>query len=738
MMSILISSNLDLPSHKDHSVVYNIVMTFLNRFSAFFLPSLFFVIGLATLYDYGMNWDSPIHFARGQAYLRYILTGKTNYDGLPGYCMNADNLISQVDYETGEVCDRHRKVRVSAYESNLIDFNSWVAQSVYGHPAFSDLMLAASNKILFQYLGWVEDVDAYHFYTLFTTFLLALTVAVWTKQTFGIFASIISVLTVYTFPLLAGEQHFNVKDPPMAAFFILSLYLFWLSLTKKKSLYLILSALAGGASFGTKFNFVFAPFILLPWIIVFGVTLLRKTTIRSVLSRKMFFVFSLYPIIVFLVFFLTWPALWPDPLKNIPQVFRYYQDIGSSQCGYSSLTFSWFTNCFQSISLKYLIYTIPPFSLFLFAVGFVVSLIRFKGKSFVTILWLSFFAITIIRVTLPASNIYGGLRQIMEFIGPFAMITGIGALFLRDLIVKTLARLLQGKALNRKTLAFIVSISLGLGYIPIAIELVRLHPNENVYFNSFIGGLKGAAEKNFPGYGNTYGNAYLQGVKWLNQNAEPGARLALVSGLGQNLSRGQLRYDIDFANNYRSGYNQEGEYLMLLIAGNETWIETFRHKYLLLLNPLYDLKVDGISLLTIWKNDKKYLKDGITLDGQTERKIDIKFIAAGNKKEVIIKLNGNKNLKALGLTFPSQRCKDNMIGARIHISDNGSEYIQKAEGVNNFTDREILGYNADLVYLFPGDKAQYIKIISPENYSCELSTIDFSIFTFVRFNDNPN
>lgn len=713
-------------------------MSFLNRFSAFFLPLLFFIIGLATLYDYGMNWDSPIHFARGQAYLRYILTGKTNYNDLPSFCMNEGNLISRVDYKTGEICDRHRRVRVSEYESPLLDFNSWVAKSVYGHPSFSDIILAISNNIFFKYLGWVEDINAYHLYSLFTTFLLALTVSIWIKQTFGAFASIIAVLTIYTFPLLAGEQHFNVKDPPMAAFFTISLYLFWLSIVKKKALYLVLSALAGGASFGTKFNFVFAPFILLPWIMAYGVMLLRTKTARSVLTKKMLFAASLYPAVVFLVFFLSWPALWENPLKNIPQVFRYYQDIGGSTCAYSRFTFLWLANCSQLTTLKYFIYTLPSFSLFLFAVGFIASITQFKKKGYVTVLWLSFFIITLMRVTLPVSNIYGGLRQIMEFVGPFAMITGIGTLFLRDLITKALVKLSSGKVLQRKTIVLGVSILLGLGYVPITIELVRLHPNENVYFNSFIGGLKGAAEKNFPGYGNTYGNAYLQGVKWLNQNAEPGAKLALVSGLGQNLSRSQLRYDIDFANNYRSGYNQEGEYLMLLVTGNEAWTETFRHKYLSLLEPLYDLSVDSVSLLIIWKNDENFLKDGVNLDSQIERGINIKFAKEESKKEIIIELNGSKNLKGLGLTFPSQECKDSMIGTKIYISTNGSEYIQKAEGINNFTDREILGYNADFVYLFPGDKAQYIKVIPPESYSCELSTINFSVFTFARFYDNLN
>lgn len=734
----IISSNLDLPSHKDYSVVYNIVMTFLNRFSAFFLPLLFFVVGLTTLYDYGMNWDSPIHFARGQAYLRYILTGKTNYNDLPSFCMNEENLISRVDYKTGEICDRHRRVRVSEYESPLLDFNSWVAKSVYGHPAFSDIMLAISNNVFFRYLGWVEDINAYHLYSLFTTFLLVLTVSVWTKQTFGTFASIIAVLTIYTFPLLAGEQHFNVKDPPMAAFFTISLYLFWSSIVKKKVLYLVLSALVGGASFGTKFNFVFAPVILLPWTITYGAALLRAKMARVVLSRTMLFTFGFYPVIIFLVFFLTWPALWPDPLSNIPQVFKYYQDIGGPSCTYSPFTSLWWTQCAHLITPKYFIYTMPPFSLFLFSVGFIVSMIWFRKKNYLPFLLLSFFLTTILRVTLPIASIYGGLRQIMEFIAPMAMIAGIGALFLRDLTVRLLIKFSFVKGFNKKTISRSVSLLFVLGYIPIAMEMVRLHPNENVYFNFFIGGLKGAAEKNFPGYGNTYGNAYLQGVKWLNQNAEAGAKLALVSGLGQNLSRSQLRYDINFANNYRSGYNQEGEYLMLLIAGNETWAETFRHKYLSLLNPLFDLKVDTVSLLTIWKNDKNFLKDGVNLDSQIERGIDIKFAKEESKKEIIIELNGSKNLKGLGLTFPSQECKDGMIGTKIYISTNGSKYIQKAEGINNFTDRETLGYNADFVYLFPGDKAQYIKVIPPESYSCELSTIDFSIFTFVRFYNNSN
>lgn len=688
-----------------------------SRFFFSLLPIFFLIISLATIYDYGMNWDSPIHFARGQSYLRYILTGKTNYEGLPQPCQNAANLTSSVDYQTGEVCDRHRKIRVSEYQSVLFDLNSWIAKAVYGHPAFSDLMLATSNNIFYKGLGLLEDIPAYHLYNILTTFLLALVVSIWAKQTFGIFASIVAVLVVYTFPLLAGEQHFNVKDPPMAAFFSLSLYLFWLGFEKKKTKYLIMSALAGGASFGTKFNFIFAPFILLPWITAYLIT--ERTRLSKLLTKQMILALIFYPAIVFLVFFATWPALWSDPFENVSEVIRYYREIGGSKCSYFYFTPLWFSQCTQSITLKYFLFTLPPFSLFLFLIGSIVSLVRFKKKRFITILWLSFFYFSILRVTFSISSIYGGLRQIMEFITPMALLSGVGALFLRNYLMKFLP--------NKRFWSGLLI----LGFIPISVTLVKLHPNENVYFNSFLGGLHGAAEKNFPGYGNTYGNAYMQGIIWLNANAEKDNKLALTSGLGQNLSRGQIRSDIDYSNNYRSGYNQEGEYQMLLIEGNDPLAETFRYKYLLFLKPVYILEVDGVELLKIWKNDKSHLKNNLNFDSQIE-KTNIQFKDEQNHAVAIIQLNGQKKLKALVIKLKDQTCKDGLVGTKILISIDGSKYFQKAEGVNNFSDREIFGYGGDFVYLFPGDEAEFIKIVPPAGYSCSLQDIDFSVTTFIQ------
>ena len=164
---------------------------------------------------------------------------------------------------------------------------------------------------------------------------------------------------------------------------------------------------------------------------------------------------------------------------------------------------------------------------FFFAAGIVASVMNIKKHNFVIILWLSFFLVTIGRVTFSVTAVYGGLRQIMEFIGPFALIGGLGALVTRNILVKSIIPLPFMKNVSQSVVRFFVSIVILLTFVPIFFEMVRLHPNQNIYMNKFIGGLSGAAERNFPGYGNTFGNVYLQGVEWLNKHADKNAKVIL-------------------------------------------------------------------------------------------------------------------------------------------------------------------------------------------------------------------
>lgn len=680
-----------------------------------------------TLYDYGMNWDSPIHFARGQAFLRYIMTRKKNYDGLPLFCFNKEHLPSQKDYKTGEICDRHRTNRISEYQSSFLDFN-WAIKDVYGHPPLGDILLAATNQLFFVKLGLLEDIQAYHLLGVFSVFLLSLAISLILAKTYGNFASMIGVLVMYSYPLLFSEQHFNVKDPTMGAFFGIGIFLFWLAIKKKSAWYMILSALAGSISFGTKINYVFAPIILFPWFLCIVTPIIYSyakeqhsnflTTIKELwqmIPKKLAIVLLLYPVIIAGIFYASWPSFWFNPIKTFQSVFKFYIDVGVSACPYAKFSSNWLLKCSSSFAMKYFLYTTPLVSLFFLIVGTFVCIRQWKRHDYLPLLLLSFFYITLLRVTLSISSIYGGIRQIMEFIGPMAMIAAIGAVFLRDIFVR-------GPVRN-----FVASCIICSCFIPIGIKLFVMHPNENVYFNPLIGGLHGAAKDQSLEAGNTYGNAYVQGVKWLNSHAEKNARIALIYGLGQNISRSSLRSDFSFGGGLGlSGYNQKGEYAISLINQTTSFSNAFDSKYYsLFLKPVYEVKVEDVPLLQIWHNVPETLLPGVNFN---EQKVNPLHININDSFQLIV-LPQKRRLKRLEINYENKGCDESFLSSEIFYSVDGKTYIKDPNIINDFTTREIAGYQSDRIYLFAGDTIQYIKIV-PHNYECRLDKNTYTVYAF--------
>lgn len=711
--------------------------------SAFFLiiPSLFFLVSLMTLYDYGMNWDSPVHFARGQAYLRYILTRKEDYEGLPNFCMSKESYVAHVDFRSGVICDRHNKNKVSEYESRFLDYRWAKENDIYGHPPFSDIMMAITNQVFYKSLGWIEDIQAYHVFGVFMTFLMAVTIAFWVRGLYGIFASCIAGLSLYLFPLLWAEQHFNVKDPAMAAFFLLGIYFFWKAVVRNNWKYMLLSALFAGASFSTKINYVFALLILFPWLALFvffsrrqtkfkksihGVTRFVMQSFRR-LSLANWSILLIYPLIIFLIFFLCWPVLWSDPVKNIKITLGFYQGIGEVSCPYPRFTLDWFTSCSSMITINRLFFTTPIVTLIFLGIGVFYAVVQFREKYFTPVLWLLVFLVPIVRVTIPLSSVYGGVRQIMEFIPGMAVLAALGALTFRNVLVTIIIKTIPRLKNSKNTLAIVISIICVSSYIPFVLVLVKMHPNENIYFNGFIGGLRGAAKVNFPGYDNTYGNAYLAGVKWLNENAEKDARLALVAGLGQNISRASLRSDISFLNYYFSSYMQQGEYLVLLEIQAQPAYSLFTYRYAnRFLEPVYKLEVDGVRLLTIWKNDNKHVKKGVDMKSEVEQipTVTIKSDA------MYLEIDEVRDLKRIEFNNLGKACEQQFKLSKMETSIDGINFVGIPENINDYTIFEVTGYNVERVFLFAQNKGSVIRITPPQNSGCNLSEIAIAVFTF--------
>lgn len=642
-----------------------------NKFLAIFLiPAAFFLISLFTLKDYGVNWDEPIHFIRGQAYLTYFLTGKTNYQKL--------------------------SERPSYFQNTSLDA-AYYLNDDSGHPPLNGILAAFSNLIFYQKLNILSDIDSYHLFNILAATVMVVTVAIFAYESLGSLAAVVSGLALTTYPLFFSEAHFNIKDPPEAAFFAASILFFWLSLKKFEWKWLVLSAAAFAFSFSMKFNILFLPFIIFPYLVVKYWGGFKKTFSKI---SKSYYLGVLGSIIIIAVIFVgSWPFLWSDPVNNFLKIFLYYKGIGTGAANFPGYVF----RGFDLYPIFWIITTTPPLVLLLSALGIAGTVLSWKKSDKTIFLWLLWFLLPIIRVTLPGSTIYGGVRQIFEYIPAMALLAGYGAKIIYD-------------SVSKKYNKFLVFVLI-LFFVPHIIVLIKLHPNENVYFNRIIGGLPGAVVKNVPNWGNSYGNAYWQAVKWMNLNSEKDSELALVQGTGLNIPSIQLRQDIKFSNGYWTASYRGGEYLMELTFNSG--INPYPHAWEYVnkvLEPVYEVKADGVPIAKVWKNDLIHTKSEY-------RKPEIQlwnYFLQRDKNNLIITFSKPEVITRFFLHYvPDKNCTG--LAGQIQTSVDGKHWVTEPESIPNIqVTVKDLPKDAS-PFFFAMRDAKFLKILAVEPNSCLLN-----------------
>ena len=566
------------------------------------VPVTFLVVSLLTLSDYGINWDEPIHIIRGQAYLHFILTGKRDFLDFPAYpaLKGAPDIVDfNVGGATNSSVVKHGEtkglsVRRSYYQSDFYTYDYFLTKHIHTHPEVNDLLLASTNYIFYQKLGLVGDIEAYHLFIVLITFTLIAATAWWVYRSWGIFASVVAASSLALYPLVFAESHFNFKDPILMSFFGISIFSFVYGFSKDKFTYIILSAILFGFALGTKFNALFLVPILGFWLTFvlakrYSGRKDKFNLVNLLGGWKMLIAILLFPLISLGIVYIFSPYLWVNPVGHFIEIVNYYKDIG---VGTPEEQSAYLVGGWNTYPLVWIFATTPLPILLLSILGFFYALFLSLKRSDMAFLILLWFAVPVIRVMWPGTNIYGGVRQIMEFVPAMAILSGMGAFFL--------ARW------NSRLVVLLVTASL----LFVAYEMTRIHPNQNVYFNQLIGGLMGAQKKEVPSWGNSFGNVYLQGINWLNENGEPNAKLALAVNYLGSIPRLKLRADIDLDNAHWSGPERAGEYGMEL---SYDWPLKSRYKYAYyetFLNPVYEVTVDGVVLLKVWKNDLAHTRKG--------------------------------------------------------------------------------------------------------------------------------
>lgn len=544
------------------------------------IPVFFFIVSFLTLKDYGISWDETIHFRRGQAYLHYFLTGKTNYSNLPTYNLQGTN---------GDP-SKIPTPRRSFYQNDFHN-GQWFLENDTGHPPLSDELAAFSNYIFYQKLGILNDISAYHLFNIIISSLLVLTISWFMFKNFGILISLISSLSLVTYPLFFSEAHFNIKDPIETTFFSLTAISLIELIERFSWKWVLVSILSLGLALGTKVNIIFLIFILGPYLIIKYKPDIKR--LKQLFLNRKYLIATLFIITVpFAIAVISWPFVFQNFPGSLLKIFNYYQNIGF---GTRYQPDNFFILGFNSFPMLWIIFTTPPLVLFLTMVGLISAIKNYNKFKYLPLLFILWFFVPIIRVTLPGTVIYGGDRQIMEFLPAMIMLTGVGAYQILEWTKKF-------TVLSKR---FVIILLISLFLFP-ALTIYKLHPNENVYFNFLIGGLRGAQQHNFPSWGNSFGNAYFAGIEWLNKNAEPNAKVALIQGTASNAPSIFFRSDLDYKNSNFSGDKKEGEYIMELTFNDTTKTPPEKWNYVeQSLSPVYELKVEGVPILKIWKNDEK-------------------------------------------------------------------------------------------------------------------------------------
>jgi len=621
--------------------------TFIIRYTLpLIITLLFFITGVSTLSDYGLNIDESSHFMRGQGFLRYLLTGKTNYEGLTG--------------------------RRSAWQDRQFSGNYLLNTYQASHPTANDILAAATNYLFYQKLGILGDLEAYHLFEIFISSLLVLLVGVIATRHYGRFAGIMASLAIALYPLFFGESHFNIKDPVEATFFAYTIYLFYLGIEKKQHRYFIVSGIAFALAWGTKFNALFLPFIFIPYLIIRYFPEIKKKHLNvfKTIPVSTYISLTASAAIAIVIYLYFNPRLWGNPLERfLHEQVAYYLQIGTGSSfdpRYVFFGLNMYAPFFITIST-------PPYILILFLVGLISSIKRIMKKpGDVTLLILFWLLVPITRVMIPRSSIYSGVRQIMEYLPAMAIIAGIGALS----IVSGVTRLALFLAISfRKSRIRLqrlagnsVKTVLILLFVTVVWRLYILHPNENIYLNFLVGGLKGAVEQRIPGAGETMGNVYLQGIKWLNERNDE-VRFGLLVGHLANIPGSKLAKHVTMGP-FISGINHRGEYIMEMFSVDfppKNFSYTLQY-FTTFLQPVHEIRVEGVSIFKIWKNEARYLKP----EYSEEQNIKVMRVSADvNAGYLILDLDQPARLTKLEADYPLN-CpfSINLTSGRVYYSTN--------------------------------------------------------------------
>ena len=521
---------------------------------------LFLLSGLFTLSNYGMSWDEGLgNFFFGNRYAQYITTFDATY----------------LDFATVLPEEQPGMLQLEQYAP--------FRDRAHEFPAVVDMLSASFMRVFAYELNMADPVDAFHSFTILLAALYLLTQYYYVTVLFDRLTALVSVLLLGTFPRFWGDMHFNPKDVPEAIFFALTILSFANWVKKPSWGRALVPGFFFGLAIGVKANALFIPVVLAAWLLLWLVSPRQGFADLVALAKKFKHILGL-GVAAVLTYWASWPLLYNSPGMAKLYFLYIFSQGGRQGKGEWSLQ-----------PLRMLVSSSPEIFLAALALGLLAALglILFrKQEQRLAILLLLWLAIPIARISMPMSVNFDGIRHFLEFLPAATILGGLGVSQVSLWLRKKNAVLYSGFVTFLVT-AFVVNI---------AVINLLYHPYQYIYFNSLVGGSRGAEKVFKQGEVTDYwAVSYRDGIRWLNRVAPQDAMLDVPIGdyLVNIPAANWLRKDITLISDAQvDEFRGSGRTIYVMHITRPAFYKAVAESCLGV-KPVYQKKVDGVSVMQI-------------------------------------------------------------------------------------------------------------------------------------------
>jgi tetratricopeptide (TPR) repeat protein len=570
------------------------------------------------------------------------------------------------------------------YMSGFEDQTIFQTENTWLYGGFFDTTAYLISQIL-----PLDRYDASHFYNALFGLLGVVAAYRIGASLGGPFTGFLAALALFLTPRYYGHAFNNPKDIPFAVCYLWSIS--YIIQCYKTAPTLSSRCIIGtGLSIGFALGIRIGGLLLIAYLVMAIAIQLyehqntRVRTLKTILPKL-----GLILLIAYITMLICWPYALQNPISGPIDALKNFSQFIQPHTSFFAGRYVLNTALPRAYAPTWLLLTLPEFAL----VGILIGLYLLIAKRHVEHLILFFTgAFPILFAVVMNTPLYDGLRHLLFAIPPLIVFSMVG-----------ISHIVQTPKTQR-----IGSIVTLLLFIGTTIEMIRLHPNQYIYFNTLIaGGVQNASARYETDY---WENTLKQGIRWAEQNRSPSQNHKIqIGGFSENIqymldnTRSEMTPYPESADVYlgTTRYDRHrivpGEILHIVTSANTPLLyiirpdTSYQHDPFFTDSPFYQFRLGQML------EDKKRPSEALTayqksltqaLQQSTTEPFFLMrvYIRIGNQYEALNQFDKalSTYFKALEYDPNNAALHNNIAIVFIHLNDNDEaiRWLQKATAIN--------------------------------------------------------